>query len=278
MVGTALDRFSAPTRAWFETSFATPTGAQEQGWPPIAGGNHTLLLAPTGSGKTLAAFLAAIDRLGNTEIPQKTKRCRVLYISPLRALAVDIEKNLRAPLAGITLAGERLGAPFTPPTVGMRTGDTPAKVRQQLARTPPDILITTPESLYLMLTSQAREILRSVQTVIIDEIHALAPTKRGAHLMLSLERLDAIAATPPQRIGLSATQRPLDEIARFLGGQMPEGPRPVTIVDAGSRKALDVEVIVPVDDMTEPGAHSQASGATANALGLDGPEANTSIW
>src|SRR5436190_477411 len=278
MVGTALDRFSAPTRAWFETSFATPTGAQEQGWPPIAGGDHTLLLAPTGSGKTLAAFLAAIDRLGNTEVPHKAKRGRVLYISPLRALAVDIEKNLRAPLAGITLAAERLGIPFTPPTVGMRTGDTPAKVRQQLARTPPDILITTPESLYLMLTSQAREILRSVQTVIIDEIHALAPTKRGAHLMLSLERLEAIADSPPQRIGLSATQRPLDEIARFLGGLNDDGLRPVTIVDAGSRKELEVEVIVPVDDMTEPGAHSQASGATANALGLDGPEANKSIW
>jgi ATP-dependent Lhr-like helicase len=278
MVGTVLDRFSAPTRAWFETSFVAPTGAQEQGWPPIAAGNHTLLLAPTGSGKTLAAFLASIDRLGNADIPDKAKRCRVLYISPLRALAVDIEKNLRAPLAGITLAAERLGVPFTPPTVGMRTGDTPAKVRKQLARTPPDILITTPESLYLMLTSQAREILRSVQTVIIDEIHALAPTKRGAHLMLSLERLDAIADNPPQRIGLSATQRPLDEIARFLGGQTDQGPRPVTIVDAGSRKDLDIEVIVPVDDMTEPGAHSRASGATANALGLDTPEANKSIW
>src|SRR5882672_2953037 len=278
MVGTVLDRFSPPTRAWFETSFVAPTAAQELGWPPIAGGEHTLLLAPTGSGKTLAAFLAAIDRLGSTEIPHKAKRCRVLYISPLRALAVDIEKNLRAPLAGITLAAERLGVPFTPPTVAMRTGDTPAKVRQQLARTPPDILITTPESLYLMLTSQAREILRSAQTVIIDEIHALAPTKRGAHLMLSLERLEAIADIPPQRIGLSATQRPLDEIARFLGGQNDEGLRPVTIVDAGSRKDLDVEVIVPVDDMTEPGAHSQASGATANALGLDGPEANRSIW
>src|SRR6476661_2576533 len=218
MAGTVLDRFSPPTRAWFETSFVAPTAAQEQGWPPIAGGNHTLLLAPTGSGKTLAAFLASIDRLGNTAIPDKAKRCRVLYVSPLRALAVDIEKNLRAPLAGITLAAERLGVPFTPPTVGMRTGDTPAKVRQQYARTPPDILITTPESLYLMLTSQAREILRSVEAVIVDEIHALAPTKRGAHLALSLERLDALCARPPQRIGLSATQRPLDEIARFLGG------------------------------------------------------------
>ena len=280
-----LERFSAPTRAWFETSFDAPTGAQEQGWPAIAAGDHTLLLAPTGSGKTLAAFLWAIDRLGNAPVPEKAKRCRVLYISPLRALAVDIEKNLRAPLAGIALAAERLDASFTPPTVAMRTGDTPTKERQHIARTPPDILITTPESLYLMLTSKAREILRSVETVIIDEIHALAPTKRGAHLALSLERLDAIADAPPQRIGLSATQRPLDEIARFLGGQTETGARPVTILDAGSRKELDIEVIVPVDDMTQPGvhgetpgAHSQASGATANALGLDTPEADKSIW
>src|SRR6476661_1540525 len=274
----ALDRFTAPVRAWFGTSFAAPTGAQAQGWPAIAAGDHTLLLAPTGSGKTLAAFLAAIDRLGRAPVPHKANRCRVLYISPLRALAVDIEKNLRAPLAGIALAAERLGDTFNPPTVAMRTGDTPAKERQHIARTPPDILITTPESLYLMLTSQAREILRSVETVIVDEIHALAPTKRGAHLALSLERLDAIADAPPQRIGLSATQRPLDEIARFLGGQNDDGLRPVTIVDAGSRKELDVEVIVPVDDMTEPGAHSQASGALADSLGLDAPEADKSIW
>jgi len=278
VAGNVLEAFSAPTRAWFETSFAAPTGAQEQGWPAIGAGDHTLLLAPTGSGKTLAAFLSAIDRLGRAPVPAKAKRCRVLYISPLRALAVDIEKNLRAPLAGIALAAERLGTSFNPPTVAMRTGDTPAKERQHIARTPPDILITTPESLYLMLTSQAREILRSVETVIIDEIHALAPTKRGAHLSLSLERLDAIADAPPQRIGLSATQRPLDEIARFLGGQTAEGPRPVTILDAGSRKELDIEVIVPVDDMTEPGAHSRASGATADALGLDTPEADKSIW
>ena len=180
---------------------------------------------------------------------------------------------------GITLAAERLGAPFTPPTVAMRTGDTPAKERQHLARTPPDILITTPESLYLMLTSQAREILRSVETVIVDEIHALAPTKRGAHLALSLERLDAITDAPPQRIGLSATQRPLDEIARFLGGQTAAGAAPGHRSSTpGSRKELDIEVIVPVDDMTEPGAHSQASGATADALGLDDPEADKSIW
>ncbi|HEV2642603.1 MAG TPA: DEAD/DEAH box helicase, partial [Candidatus Elarobacter sp.] len=251
----ALDRFSAPVRAWFETSFAAPTDAQTKGWPAIADGDHTLLLAPTGSGKTLAAFLWAIDRLGAEPPPDKERRCRVLYISPLRALAFDVEKNLRAPLAGITLAAERLGESFEPPTVAMRTGDTPGKERQQLVRNPPDVLITTPESLYLMLTSKARETLRGVQTVIIDEIHALAPTKRGAHLMLSLERLEALTERPPQRIGLSATQRPLDEIARFLGGFCPQNqPRPVTVVDAGSRKSLDVEVIVPVDDMNEPGA------------------------
>src|SRR4029079_5156233 len=200
-------------------------------------------------------------------------RCRVLYISPLRALAVDIEKNLRAPLAGIALAAERLGDTFTPPTVAMRPGDPPAKERQHIARTPPDILITTPESLYLMLTSQAREILRSVETVIVDEIHALAPTKRGAHLALSLERLDAIADSPPQRIGLSATQRPLDEIARFLGGQTADGARPVTIIDAGSRKPLDVEVIVPVDDITQPSAHGAAGDARARRLRVGAPRA-----
>jgi ATP-dependent Lhr-like helicase len=274
----ALDRFSAPVRAWFETSFAAPTDAQTRGWPAIADGEHTLLLAPTGSGKTLAAFLWAIDRLGAQPRPPKDRRCRVLYVSPLRALAFDVEKNLRSPLAGITLAAERLGTSFLAPTVAMRTGDTSGKERQQLVRNPPDVLITTPESLYLMLTSRARETLRGIETVIIDEIHALAPTKRGAHLMLSLERLEAVTDKPPQRIGLSATQRPLDEIARFLGGSLDQIARPVTVVDAGSRKSLDVEVIVPVDDMSEPGAHSSASAAEAGALGLDGPEPNTSIW
>src|SRR4051794_9724615 len=273
-----LDRFSAPVQAWFSTSFAAPTDAQVKGWPAIANGDHTLLLAPTGSGKTLAAFLWAIDRLGTTPTPPKDRRCRVLYVSPLRALAFDVEKNLRAPIAGIALAADRLGETFGAPTVAMRTGDTPGKERQQLVRNPADILITTPESLYLMLTSRARETLRGIETVIIDEIHALAPTKRGAHLMLSLERLEAITDAPPQRIGLSATQRPLDEIARFLGGFGPDGARPVAIVDAGSRKALDVEVIVPVDDMNEPGAHSAASGATAGVLSLDDPESHSSIW
>src|SRR5262249_5716601 len=157
--------FSPAVRAWFETSFREPTAAQAQGWPPIARGDHTLLLAPTGSGKTLAAFLWAIDRLGTSPVPPKDRRCRVLYVSPLRALAVDVEKSLRAPLAGIGLAAERLDAAFTPPVVAMRTGDTPGKERQQLVRTPPDVLITTPESLYLMLTSRARETLRTVETV-----------------------------------------------------------------------------------------------------------------
>jgi len=275
MPGAALDRFSAPVRAWFETSFPAPTAAQEQGWPAIAAGEHTLILAPTGSGKTLAAFLWAIDRLATSPEPAKDARCRVLYVSPLRALAVDVEKNLRAPLGGIALAAERLGVPLRTPTVAMRTGDTPGRERQALVRTPPDILITTPESLYLMLTSRARETLRSVEYVIVDEIHALAPTKRGAHLMLSLERLEAITHRPPQRIALSATQRPLDEIARFLGGQTEAGPRPVTIVDAGSRKPLDLEVVVPVDDMAELG--QQAPPAPDGSLELT-TEPRASIW
>ncbi len=251
--GVSLERFSAPVRAWFESTFAAPTPAQDHGWPAIAEGSHTLILAPTGSGKTLAAFLWTLDRLTTEPPPRTAERCRVLYVSPLRALAVDVEKNLRAPLAGIGLAAERLGVDLHPPTVAMRTGDTPANERRRIATRPPDILITTPESLYLMLTSQAREILRSVRWVILDEIHALAGTKRGAHLALSLERLEAIAHEPPQRIGLSATQRPLEEIARFLGGQTEAGPRPVTIVDAGHRKPMEVEVVVPIEDMSELG-------------------------
>ena len=253
--GGALAGFSEPVRAWFSTSFPEPTAAQAQGWPAIASGEHTLILAPTGSGKTLAAFLAGIDKLLRDPVPERERRTRVLYLSPLRALAVDVEKNLRAPLQGIALAAQRLGHDVHVPTVGMRTGDTAPDERRQLVRHPPDILITTPESLYLMLTSQARETLRSVESVIIDEIHALAPTKRGAHLALSLERLEANADQPSQRIGLSATQRPLDEIARFLGGQVESAPgeppaaRPVTIVDAGVRKELDIEVVVPVEDM-----------------------------
>ncbi|MGH9269885.1 MAG: DEAD/DEAH box helicase, partial [Ilumatobacteraceae bacterium] len=246
-----LEAFSPAVRAWFGAAFPEPTAAQVQGWPPIGAGQHTLICAPTGSGKTLAAFLSAIDSLVTMPPPDdRTKRTRVLYISPLRALAFDVEKNLRAPLAGITLAAERLEVPTVVPEVAMRTGDTAARDRQALIRRPPDLLITTPESLYLMLTSSAAETLTGVETVIVDEIHALAPTKRGAHLSLSLERLEEITARPPQRIGLSATQRPLEEVAQFLGGySAPNEPRPITIVDAGISKPLDVEVVIPVEDM-----------------------------
>jgi ATP-dependent Lhr-like helicase len=270
----ALELFSPAVRAWFEASFEAPTLAQVRGWPAIASGSHSLILAPTGSGKTLAAFLWALDRLASEPTPPAAERCRVLYVSPLRALAVDVEKNLRAPLAGIGLAAERLGLELHAPTVAMRTGDTPADERRRIAKRPPDILITTPESLYLMLTSQAREILRSVRWVIVDEIHAMAATKRGAHLALSLERLEAITREPPQRIGLSATQRPLDEIARFLGGQNEEGPRPVTIVDAGHRKPMEVEVVVPIEDMGEIG---RLADAVPSGPAAAGPE-RVSIW
>ncbi len=246
--------FSPVVREWFTTTFAEATPPQVSGWPAIDRGEHVLITAPTGSGKTLAAFLSAIDGLVSTETPERDRRCRVLYISPLRALAVDIEKNLRAPLHGIRLAGERLGAEVNEPVVALRTGDTPADERARMVRHPPDLLITTPESLYLMLTSKARQILGGVQTVIIDEIHALASTKRGSHLAVSLERLEEVVEQPFQRIGLSATQRPLSEIARFLGGfAAPGQARPVTIVDEGSRPHLEVQVVVPVEDLAEMG-------------------------
>ena len=249
-----------------------------QGWPHIAAGEHTLICAPTGSGKTLTAFLASIDRLTTSPRPQeRSHRTRVLYISPLRALAFDIEKNLRAPLKGIELAAERLGEGFVAPEVAMRTGDTAANDRQKLIRRPPDLLITTPESLYLMLTSSARETLAGVETVIIDEIHAMATTKRGAHLMLTLERLEEVTDAPPQRIGLSATQRPLEEVAEFLGGWAEPGRRrPVQIVDAGIRKALEVEVVIPIEDMSTIGqVHVELTAGPATAALT---ERRTSIW
>jgi ATP-dependent Lhr-like helicase len=214
----ALGGFHAPTQTWFTHSFEAPTRAQELAWPVIQAGQTALILAPTGSGKTLAAFLAAIDRLMFDPVPDKKERCRVLYISPLKALAVDVERNLRAPLVGVSRYAERMDHPFHLPEVAIRTGDTPSRERAQFQRTPADILITTPESLYLLLTSNARDVLRSVRTVIIDEIHAMVGTKRGAHLALSLERLEAWTGCPLQRVGLSATVRPVEEAARFLGG------------------------------------------------------------
>ncbi len=276
----APEVFSPAARDWFGTSFDAPTRAQRDGWKAIAGGDHALILAPTGSGKTLAAFLWAIDRLSAEPPPADPKeRTRVLYVSPLRALAVDIEKNLRAPLAGIQHAADRLGTPLAhAPTVAIRTGDTPSRDRQRMIRRPPDILITTPESLYLMLTSSARETLRSVRTVIVDEIHAMAASKRGAHLALSLERLEELCDDPPQRIGLSATQRPLEEIARFLGGSVDGVERPVTIVDAGHRKPMELQVVVPVEDMGG-GIALDARAPVSDANDAPGGKGPThSIW
>ena len=269
----ALDAFSAPTAEWFASTFAAPTQCQVSGWEAISAGQHCLIAAPTGSGKTLAAFLWAIDQVMSEPEPSQPERTRVLYLSPLRALAVDVDKNLRAPLAGISLAAERLGIDVHVPTVGVRTGDTSAAERRRLVTRPPDIAITTPESLYLMLTSQARETLRWVRWVIVDEIHSVAATKRGTHLALSLERLCELTATKgqgPQRIGLSATQRPLSEVARFLGGNDPEhhAARHVEIADAGMTKQLDVEVIVGVSDMGDLAAAS-AAAAPNGAVRVD---------
>ncbi len=241
----SLNGFGPATRAWFDGAFAGPTLAQDGAWHSISSGANTLVVAPTGSGKTLAAFLWSLDRLAISPAAEPARRCRVLYISPLKALAVDIERNLRAPLTGIRQAADRFGLPRPDITVGMRTGDTPAGERRSFARTPPDILITTPESLFLLLTSAAREALAGVETVIVDEVHAVCATKRGAHLALSLERLDALLKRPAQRIGLSATVRPVDETARFLAGS-----RPVQVVAPPSGKTVELSVQVPVENMT----------------------------
>ena len=266
----ALEVFSPATRDWFAGAFAAPTAAQEGAWQAISAGQHVLVVAPTGSGKTLAAFLWALDRLASAPPPpERTRRCRVLYVSPLKALAVDVQRNLRAPLTGIRQAATRLGMPPPEITVGMRTGDTPADERRSFARTPPDVLVTTPESLFLILTSAARESLRGVETVIVDEVHAVAATKRGAHLVLSLERLDALlAAGPAQRIGLSATVRPVDEVSAFLGGG-----RPVLVVQPKTSKIVDVRVEVPVQDMATLG--EPIGEVSGNA---SGGEKRTSIW
>ncbi len=283
--GAVLRLFHPAVRAWFEAVFPGPTRPQELGWPAIARGDSTLILAPTGTGKTLAAFLWCINRLMFSPAPHRLERSRVVYISPIKALAVDVERNLRAPLIGIAQAAERLGIAYHGPEVAVRTGDTPANERARFLRHPADILVTTPESLYLMLTSNAREMLRPVEVVVVDEIHALAPTKRGSHLALSLERLERLCGRRLQRIGLSATQRPLEEVAHFLGGcdvsretpardasrsaarengaeELPGGVfsefaahaatpayRPVTVIDASEPKRFALRVAVPVEDM-----------------------------
>ncbi|MGY0057944.1 ATP-dependent helicase [Streptomyces sp. LZ34] len=267
MASPALDGFSPATRGWFAGAFIAPTAAQEGAWRAIGEGSDVLVVAPTGSGKTLAAFLSALDRLASTPPPAEARqRCRVLYISPLKALAVDVERNLRSPLTGIRQESVRLGLPEPEIRVGIRSGDTPAAERRALVSRPPDILITTPESLFLMLTSSAREALRGVETVILDEVHAVAGTKRGAHLALSLERLDELLARPARRIGLSATVRPVDEVARFLSPR-----RRVEIVQPPSDKEFDLSVVVPVEDLGELG------GSPVRDDGADTGE-KPSIW
>ncbi len=270
MTADVLDRFSPATAEWFRSSFAAPTDAQAGAWAAISSGQHALVVAPTGSGKTLSAFLWALDRLASEPVPQeRLKRCRVLYVSPMKALAVDVERNLRSPLVGIGHAATRLG--LTPPdiTVSVRSGDTPAAERRAFARTPTDVLITTPESLFLILTSQAREALAGVETVILDEVHAVAGTKRGAHLALTLERLDSLLERPAQRIGLSATVEPVDEVARYLAGG-----RPVEVVRPVSTKEWDLDVVVPIADMSSLGevVADDLSGPASGA------ERRASIW
>ncbi|MFC8411039.1 ATP-dependent helicase [Arthrobacter sp. NPDC057259] len=285
----AMDRFSRPTREWFLGAFSAPTPAQNGAWNAISSGSHALVVAPTGSGKTLAAFLWALDRLlvsapagatdaepadaaepakkGRRKTPKR--KTRVLYISPLKALGVDVERNLRAPLIGITQTAKRLGLPAPLTTVGVRSGDTPAADRRALLSSPPDILITTPESLFLMLTSKARETLDEVDTIIVDEVHAVAGTKRGAHLAVSLERLDALLPKPAQRIGLSATVEPKELVAQFLAGSAP-----VEIVAPPSKKTWDLTVSVPVEDMSD----LQGAAGAFDSGPASGLQPHASIW
>jgi ATP-dependent Lhr-like helicase len=294
--------FHPVTAEWFKAVFDAPTAPQRMGWPVIARGESALILAPTGTGKTLTAFLWCLDRLMLRPAPEGMKKgCRILYVSPLKALAVDVERNLRSPLAGLANMARRMNVPFREPGISVRTGDTPQKDRARFARQPDEILITTPESLYLLLTSQAADALRTVDTVIIDEIHALVPTKRGAHLALSLERLEALTKRRIQRIGLSATQRPLEEVARFLGGVEIQGPgirdqgsekqvpaqganalaedargltyRPVTVVNASAPKQLKLRIEVPVEDMARLGEMEDIPSGPASQM-----PRRVSIW
>src|SRR3954454_2981245 len=257
-----LAQFTPQVREWFGRAFAAPTAAQEQAWPAIATGEHVLISAPTGSGKTLAAFLWGLDRFvaEPPAVDPKDRRTRLVYVSPLKALSYDVERNLRAPLRGI-------GADVK---VAVRTGDTPQAERRDMLRHPPDILITTPESLYLMLTSQARKVFEGTEWVIIDEIHAVAQTKRGAHLALTLERLAEQADRDIQRIGLSATQNPREGVARFMVAPH----RPCTVVDSGVRKPLDIQIQVPVESMVEP---EQSDAPSLDPL-AGGEATRKSIW
>src|SRR4029450_2360630 len=265
----ALDRFSPATQAWFTGAFSQPTAAQEGAWDAISSGEHALVVAPTGSGKTLAAFLWSLDRLAASPLPaDEQARCRVLYVSPLKALAVDVERNLRAPLAGIGQAPPRPGLARPALRVGIRSGDPPADERRAFTRRPTDILITTPESLFLLLTSAAREALRGVETVIVDEVHAVADTGRGAPLAASLHGLDELLDRPAQRIGLSATVRPIEEVSTFLAGG-----RPVQVVAPPSVKQGDLSGGVPVEDMSQLGQPTgELDGSAA------GNQPRTSIW
>ncbi|MFB7799490.1 DEAD/DEAH box helicase [Isoptericola sp. NPDC056134] len=275
-----LARFGPATRAWFAGAFAAPTAAQAGAWDAISSDRHALVVAPTGSGKTLAAFLWAIDRLTTTPPPERARRCRVLYVSPLKALAADVQRNLRSPLAGIRQAAAREGLTVEEVTVGARTGDTPASERRAFATRPPDVLVTTPESLFLVLTSQARAGLAGVETVVLDEIHAVAGTKRGAHLALSLERLDALLDRPAQRVGLSATVRPVETVAEFLAGHRTpdDGGREVVVVQPESTKKWDIDVVVPVPDLADldsggvPDPTAPAPAAAPSAAGLGDEE------
>jgi ATP-dependent Lhr-like helicase len=294
-MGDVLERFTPATQDWFRGAFSAPTPAQVGAWEAISADRHALVVAPTGSGKTLSAFLWAIDSVFRERMAEssdaETKgsaraaakgatskdapRTRILYISPLKALGVDVERNLRSPLVGIGQSARRLGIPAPAVTVGVRSGDTTSSDRRKLVSDPPDILITTPESLYLMLTSRAGETLRGVHTVIIDEVHAVAATKRGAHLAVSLERLDALRAghgaeRPAQRIGLSATVRPIDEVARFLGGAAP-----VEIVAPPASKTFELGVVVPMDDMTNP---PPPPGVPGDASDAEYSEVTGSVW